>query len=100
MAKKLEQAFEGLTFKVYMAENEFFGHSVTVAGLLVGQDLYNRLKDEELYGQLLIPTVMLRHEGDLFLDNMSVDELSQKLGVKITVVPCDGYEFVDAALGL
>jgi len=100
MAKKLEESFEGLTFKVYMAENEFFGHSVTVAGLLVGQDLYNRLKDEELYGHLLIPTVMLRHEGDLFLDNMSVEELAGKLGVEITTVSCDGYEFVDAALGL
>ncbi len=99
MAKKLEQSFEGLEFKVYMAENEFFGKSVTVAGLLTGRDIYNRLKDEKLGDELFIPNVMLRHEGDLFLDNMSIDELSEKLGVKITPTACDGYEFVYKALG-
>ncbi len=100
MAKKLEEAFEGLRFDVHMVENEFFGHSVTVAGLLTGVDIYNALKDKELPDTLLIPSVMLRHEGDLFLDNMSIDELSQKLSSNIIPVSCDGYEFVDAALGL
>ena len=100
LALKLERTFCGLTVKVYMTENDFFGHSVTVAGLLTGIDVYNRLKDELLYEQLLIPSVMLRHEGDLFLDNMSIDELSQKLNIKITPVSCDGYEFVDAVLGI
>lgn len=99
-AKKLENAFDGLTFKVYCAENEFFGHSVTVAGLLTGTDIYNRLKDEQLSEELLIPSVMLRHEGDLFLDNMSLDELAEKLNVRITVVDNDVYEFTDAALGI
>mgnify|MGYP002519350786 CR=1 FL=1 len=56
--------------------------------------------DEELYEELLIPSVMLRHEGDLFLDNMSIDELSEKLNVKITPVSCDGYEFADMVLGI
>ena len=100
MAKKLEEAFEGLKFDVHLVENEFFGHSVTVAGLLTGIDVYNELKDKTLPDTLLIPSVMLRHEGDLFLDNMSIDELSQKLSVNIIPVSCDGYEFVDAALGL
>ena len=100
LAERLEKSFEGLTVKVYMTENDFFGHSVTVAGLLTGIDVYNRLKDEELYEELLIPAVMLRHEGDLFLDNMSIDELSEKLNVKITPVSCDGYEFVDTILSL
>ena len=83
-----------------MTENQFFGSSVTVAGLLTGIDVYNRLKGEELYEELLIPSVMLRHEGDLFLDNMSIDELSDKLNVKITPVSADGYEFVDSVLSL
>lgn len=100
LAKKLEDTFAGLTVKVYMTENQFFGSSVTVAGLLTGIDVYNRLKGEELYEELLIPSVMLRHEGDLFLDNMSIDELSDKLNVKITPVSADGYEFVDSVLSL
>ena len=101
MAKKLEQEFEGLTFNVYECKNEFFGNSVNVAGLLVGQDVYERLKGEELGDELLIPNVMLRHEGDLFLDNMHIDELSEKLGTDIIPIPAsDGFEFVDAVLGV
>ncbi len=98
MAQKLEKTFEGLTFNVYECKNDFFGHSVTVAGLLTGGDVYNRLKNEDLGQELIIPSVMLRHEGDLFLDNMHIDELSQKLGVKITPIPCNGDDFVDTAL--
>ena len=100
MAKKLEESFEGLTFNVYMAENEFFGHTVTVAGLLTGIDIYNRLRVEKLAEELLIPSVMLRHEGDLFLDNMSVEELSEKLNVKIITTLCDGDDFVNKVLGI
>ena len=101
MAKKLEEAFDGLTFNVYECKNDFFGHTVNVAGLLVGEDVYNRLKEENLGEELFIPNVMLRHEGDLFLDNMHVDELSEKLGVSITTVPAsDGFSLVDAVLGI
>ncbi|MBQ8759441.1 MAG: DUF512 domain-containing protein, partial [Clostridia bacterium] len=90
MAKKLEEEFDGLTFDVYECKNDFFGHSVNVAGLLVGGDVYNRLENENLGQELLIPSVMLRHEGDLFLDNMHIDELSQKLNIQITPVLCNG----------
>ena len=60
----------------------------------------NRLKDENLGEELLIPHVMLRHEGDLFLDNMDVDDLAEKLGTTIYPIPAsDGFCFVDAVLG-
>ena len=101
IAKKLMETFEGLTFNVYECKNEFFGHSVNVAGLLVGEDVYNRLKTEDLGEELFIPNVMLRHEGDLFLDNMHIDELAEKLKIDICPVPAsDGFCFVDAVLGI
>lgn len=100
MAKRLMEEFEGLTFNVYECKNDFFGHSVNVAGLLVGGDVYNRLKDEKLGEELLIPNVMLRHEGDLFLDNMHVDELAEKLNIKVTPTPCNGDDFVNFALDI
>ena len=101
MAKRLMQEFEGLTFNVYECKNEFFGHTVNVAGLLVGEDVYNRLKDENLGEELIIPNVMLRHEGDLFLDNMHIDDLAEKLKTNIYPTPAsDGFCFVDAVLGI
>ena len=42
---------------------------------------------------------MLRNEGDMFLDSVTVEELSQKLGVKITPTPVDGYELVSHVVG-
>lgn len=100
MAKLLEKEFEGLEYKVYCAKNNFFGETVTVAGLLTGRDLYETLKDKELGEELLIPDVMLRFEGDMFLDNMTLSELSEKLKVKITPTKCDGEDFVNKALGI
>ncbi len=100
MSKLLEENFDGLEYHVYRAVNNFFGHTITVSGLLTGQDLYEQLKDKELGQELIIPDVMLRYEKDLFLDNMSVDELSEKLGVKIVPVRPGGDAFVDAALGI
>ena len=101
MAKKLMEEFEGLTFNVYECKNDFFGHTVNVAGLLVGEDVYKRLESEDLGEELIIPSVMLRHEGDLFLDNMHVDDLAEKLKVDICPVPSsDGFCFVDEVLGI
>lgn len=86
LADKLSAIYPGLKINVYEIKNDFFGHSVTVAGLVTGQDLINQLKDKQLGEELLIPDVMLRSEGDLFLDSVSLEEVSQALGVKVTAV--------------
>ena len=85
-------------WKLYPIRNDFFGHNITVAGLVTGQDLVNQLKGQDLCGRLLIPSVMLRSEGDLFLDSMSVNEVSEALGVLVEVVPVDGEKLLEALL--
>ena len=92
--------FENLDIKVYCAINHFFGESITVAGLLTGSDMYECLKDKELGETLFIPAVTLRHEGDLFLDNMHRDELAQKLDVELDTISNDGGEMVRKLLGM
>lgn len=83
---------------VYLVENRFFGKNITVAGLLTGGDIYDRLKDEPLGDTLLIPSVTLRCEEDTFLDDMTVGELSEKLNIKIVPVISDGAELVKSIL--
>ena len=78
---------------------KFFGERITVAGLVTATDIYEQLKDKNLGSELLIPSSMLRKERDMFLDSVTVEELSEKLKVKITVVDCDGYSLTDAILG-
>lgn len=89
-----------LTVHVHRAVNNFFGQSVTVAGLLTGGDVYEQLKDRELGELLLFPAAMLRAGGDVFLDDMTPEELSKKLGVPVCPVKNDGEELAIRLLGV
>ena len=94
----LESRFQNARVDVYAIENDFFGHSITVAGLVTGQDLIAQLKGKDLHGRLLIPSVMLRAEGDVFLDDVSVKDVERALGVRLVVVNNDGAELLDAII--
>ena len=80
-------------------ENDFFGHTIDVAGLITGGDLIAQLKGKDLGARLLIPVNMLRHGGDVFLDDLHVSDVEQALGVPVTVVEQDGFDLLDAMLG-
>ncbi len=99
LTKKAEEKFHGLKVSVVKITNEFFGTTVTVAGLLTGQDLIAQLKNIDLKDELLIPRVSLRKEGDKFLDDITLEELSRILNVKITPVENDGYKLLENLLG-
>ncbi len=92
------EKYPAVKINVYTILNDFFGHSITVAGLITGGDLINQLKDKNLRGKLLIPSVMLRSEGDIFLDDVSLEEAERELGAEITPVSCDGYELLSTIL--
>lgn len=79
--------------------NDFFGHSIDVAGLITGGDLIRQLRGRDLGKRLLIPVNMLRHGGDVFLDGVRVSDVEEALGVPVTVVEQDGFDLLDAMLG-
>ncbi len=89
-----------LTVHVHCALNNFFGESVTVAGLLTGKDVCKQLSEKELGEVLLFPAAMLRADGDVFLDDMTPAELSAQLGVPVCPVKNDGEELAMRLLGL
>ena len=80
-------------------ENDFFGHTIDVAGLITGGDLIAQLKGRDLGARLLIPANMLRHGGDVFLDDLRVSDVEKALGIPVTVVEQDGFDLLDAMLG-
>ena len=100
LAARLASKVKGLKIHVYRIKNDFFGDRITVAGLVTGRDLTAQLKGKALGETLYIPSVMLRHEGDRFLDDMTLSEAEQILGVSICVPEeaCSGYAFVDTLL--
>lgn len=79
-------------------ENDFFGHTIDVAGLVTGGDLIRQLQQRKLGKRLLIPVNMLRHGGDVFLDDLHVSDVETALGVPVTVVEQDGFDLLDAML--
>lgn len=89
-------AAAGSDAPVYAIVNDFFGHSIDVSGLVTGRDLIAQLKDKPLRQRLLIPNVMLRHGGDVFLDDVTPAEVEQALGVKLENVKNDGRLFFEA----
>ena len=76
--------------------NDFFGHTIDVAGLLTAQDIIAQLKERQLGDHILLPANVLRHGGDVFLDDLTVDDVEQALGRPVTVVEQDGFSLVDA----
>ena len=97
---KLEKRFKGLKANVYGIRNDFFGESVNVSGLVTGEDLIKQLQDKELGIELLIPENMLRAGETVFLDDVTVSEVEDRLGVKARIVKTDGTEFIRAALNI
>ena len=101
LCDEVTKKFPNIKLNVYKIENDFFGHTVNVAGLVTGKDLINQLKGKELYDKLIIPDVMLRSEGDLFLDNVSVEDVEDALGVELDVAfSADGYDLIDKIFNL
>lgn len=90
----------GVRIHVYGIENRFFGETITVTGLLTGQDIAAGLKGKELGEQLLLSESMLRDNTNVFLDDMTKEELEEALGVGIQTVQGDGYDFLMAVLGI
>ncbi len=100
LTRALANKVKGLKINVYEIKNNFFGEMITVAGLLCGCDLKAQLKGKELGEELFICRSMLRAEEEVFLDDVTVQELSETLGVPVKAVYNDGYELVDALVGM
>ena len=92
--------WHNLMYMVIPVKNEFFGETITVAGLVTGGDLINQLRPLNISGELLIPSVMLRSEGDIFLDGVSLQDVARELNVTVTAVKNNGTDLLKSMLGI
>ncbi len=91
--KKLET--RGVKTSVYAIENTFFGEQITVAGLITGSDLVEQLQDKPLGNALFISRNMLKADEDIFLDDKTLEQAQESLGVPIVCVEDSGYDFLE-----
>jgi putative radical SAM enzyme (TIGR03279 family) len=100
LADRLISVCRGLKITVFPIKNDFFGGGVNVTGLVTGSDILREIPDASGFDELLISECMLRSGEDIFLDDITLPELSKKLKVKITPTPNDGYAFIENILGI
>jgi putative radical SAM enzyme (TIGR03279 family) len=81
---------EGLEVQMVALASNYWGQTITVTGLLTGQDILNALKDKELGDGILLPSLMLKQGDTCFLDDMTIEALSHQLGTP--VLPVGGVE--------
>ena len=93
-----EHPIKGVDVRIKPIINHFFGETVTVSGLITGQDLVAQLAGEEA-DEILITESMLREGEDIFLDDMTLQQAQEKIGIRITPVPDDGAELLYALRG-
>lgn len=95
---KEAEARLGVSINVYDVKNEFFGETITVAGLLTAGDIIKQLKGRIAEETALIPSSMLKAGEDMFLDDVTVSELQEELGVKIRVCSYTGEDLVNTII--
>ena len=95
---QIREKFPGRTVHLYPIVNRFFGESITVAGLVTGTDLIDQLKGQPLGKRLLLPECMFRSGEEVFLDDVTRQELQNALQVPVNIVKSSGQDFVNAVL--
>lgn len=98
LADRVMSACKGVDIRVYPIKNEFFGGGVNVSGLVCGCDLIKQLSDKPKADVLIIPSVMLRGDDEIFLDDTTVAQVEESLGMPVCAVDNDGYMFIEAIL--
>lgn len=99
LTEEIKKQYPDVKVHIYEIENWFFGERITVAGLITGGDLLEQLKGQELGEELLLPCNMLRSGENVFLDDVTVDELEKALQIKVRIVKSSGCDFVRAVTG-
>lgn len=84
--------------RVEKIKNTFFGEKITVSGLVTGGDIINQLKGKNLGEYLLVPISMLKHEEEVFLDNVTISDIERELNIRVRVVANDGFDLLDELL--
>ena len=100
LARIIMERIPRLKINVVGIVNHFFGETITVAGLVTAGDMIDQLRGRELGDELLIPRVMLKADEPVFLDDLTVSDVERELGIHIRASRNDGFEYLDAVMGI
>ena len=95
MANKVMEKFKNIKINVYKIKNDYFGHTITVSGLITATDIINQLKDKDLGSALYITRSMLKSDEEVFLDDITLEQLKEKLNIQVITCQNEGKDFVE-----
>ena len=95
LARELEEKFPFIKINVYKIKNDYFGHTITVSGLITATDIINQLKDKDLGSALYITRSMLKSDEEVFLDDITLEQLEEKLNIQVITCQNEGKDFVE-----
>jgi len=95
--KKLN-LIDGLTINLYGLPSIYWGQEQVVTGLLTGEDLIIGLQNKDLGEAIYIPSIMLKLNTDLFLDDKNIKEVESQLNTQIHILD-DSNDIIDTLIG-
>ncbi len=102
LVKEAQEKFPTVSCQVISVRNRLFGDSVTVAGLLSGQDVISSLRNQRATADtLLLTSAMMKSDTErIFLDDIAIEQVERELSMKVQIVPeTDGAALLDVLLG-
>lgn len=98
IAEKVMEKYKKIKIYTYEITNHFFGETITVAGLLTGNDIIEQLKGKKLGETLLVPSNTMKSGEAVFLDDVTLEQLEKDLQINTNIVKSSGDEFVKALI--
>lgn len=96
--QKIREKYPNVQAEVITIINYFFGESITVSGLITGKDLMEQLEGRDLGECLLLPCNMLRSGKNVFLDDVTVEEVEERLKTPVQIIDEPGSDLVKAVV--
>ena len=91
---KIKEKCPDTDVNVVGIKNNFFGGKITVTGLICGCDIISQLKGKDLGEYLILSQSMFKSDSDIFLDDVTKEDVEHELGVKVIITDNSGYDFV------
>ncbi|MBS4539707.1 DUF512 domain-containing protein [Clostridium sp. D2Q-11] len=98
VSEMISSKIKGLNIKVISIKNRFFGETITVSGLVTGSDLLEQVNKVEGFDELIIPRSMLRSGEEIFLDDVTLEEINNKLNKSVLVSEVNGKDFISTLI--
>lgn len=100
ISNRIMKKFKNTKIQVFAIENDYFGRTITVSGLLTGTDIINQLKGKDLGDYLFLPENCIRVKGSHLLDDVDIKDIEKELNVEVRAGSCDGKIMLEQILAI